>query len=134
MADKYKASMSAGQFRISAWQDKCGLFRLVIRNVEGGRVMCGLNHPWEKLANNSARLVFTDNRYIIEEICDSSSPDRRSSPQLLRRAGKNSTYRSWFVAERTRTPEAAADRIEAIRRKEGRDPRTGRAIAARRPQ
>ena len=137
MEDQNKVSMLAGKFKVSAWQDKCGLFRLVIRNVEGGRVIGGLNHPWERTTKNSVRLICTDNRYISDEVCDFSSPDWRISPQFLRRAGKDSVYRAWFMAGRSGTPEAMADRIEEIRRKEGRDPRTGRQnqkITTRRPQ
>ena len=132
------ASMQVEEFRILAWKDKCGLLRLIVRNANSGRVACGLNHPWECGADDSVRLVITSNRYIIEDIMECSSPDRRTSPEFLRTAGKDATYRTWCMTQSSsggHTPEELASMIEAVRREERRDPETGICIGTggRRP-
>lgn len=117
-----KQSMTVEGFKITAWKDAAGLMRMEIKSTRGKEVLHNLDIPWERAGNDYERLAFTDNEGVVKCLIGADTPSH------LRRWAKDPVFRAWFKTHQCGMlgdPMERAARIEASRRREGRDPETG---------
>jgi len=127
-----KETMRVGGFRIEAEIDGDGFLRLFAGSAIKGRRVIGINHPEGPVTTDTGeQIVLTDNDAIIAyELNETRSQDCRHDPEKLRKSGQDQTFRRWWGLTNKDTPEATAESVESIRRREGRDPKTGALLAA----
>jgi len=123
-----KQTLVVGDFKITAWLDRDGLGRIEIKS-KGKDVVAGLGHSGEG-GGERGRIMFTNNANIIEAIFGGRrSDDCRSSPAEIRNTFGDARHRASFLDQHNgESPEQWADRIEALRRDEGRDLETGQLL------
>lgn len=114
-----KQSITVEGFTVEAEIDDIGLLHIVVNSgAESGALM--VNHPSSHLGAGTEHQVFSNDPAIIDwELghCDEIDGDR-PSPEKLREAAKSKAFRAWWALTNKMTPEAYADKIDGIRRRE----------------